>query len=144
MRRDSLENAAVEEQLAKESVDVTLPGRGEESGGLHLITHTMERIESFFTQVGYKVEEGPEIEDDYHNFEALNIPAHHPARAMHDTFYVTENTVLRTHTSPVQIRTMETQAPPWHTRSTALTCASVSGSATTMGRSRYAVSPSHS
>jgi phenylalanyl-tRNA synthetase alpha chain len=112
VRRDSLENAAVEEQLAKESVDVTLPGRGEESGGLHLITHTMERIESFFTQVGYKVEEGPEIEDDYHNFEALNIPAHHPARAMHDTFYVTENTVLRTHTSPVQIRTMETQAPP--------------------------------
>ncbi len=112
VRRDSLENAAVEEQLAKESVDVTLPGRGEESGGLHLITHTMERIESFFTQVGYKVEEGPEIEDDYHNFEALNIPAHHPARAMHDTFYVSENTVLRTHTSPVQIRTMETQAPP--------------------------------
>ncbi|MDP1519703.1 phenylalanine--tRNA ligase subunit alpha [Porticoccus litoralis] len=112
VRRDSLENAAVEEQLARESVDVTLPGRGEESGGLHLITHTMERIESFFTQVGYKVEEGPEIEDDYHNFEALNIPAHHPARAMHDTFYVTENTVLRTHTSPVQIRTMETQAPP--------------------------------
>lgn len=112
VRRDSLEDAAVAEQLAKESVDVTLPARGEESGGLHLITHTMERIESFFTQVGYKVEEGPEIEDDYHNFEALNIPAHHPARAMHDTFYVTENTVLRTHTSPVQIRTMETQAPP--------------------------------
>ncbi|WP_461516007.1 phenylalanine--tRNA ligase subunit alpha [Porticoccus sp.] len=112
VRRDSLEDAAVSAKLANDSVDVTLPGRGEESGGLHLITHTMERIEAFFTQVGYKVEEGPEIEDDYHNFEALNIPSHHPARAMHDTFYVTDNTVLRTHTSPVQIRTMETQEPP--------------------------------
>jgi phenylalanyl-tRNA synthetase alpha chain len=76
------------------------------------VTHTMERIESFFARVGYTVEEGPEVEDDYHNFEALNIPAHHPARAMHDTFYVNENTVLRTHTSPVQIRTMESQEPP--------------------------------
>jgi len=111
-RRDSLENADLEAQLAEEAVDVTLPGRGEESGGLHLITHTMERIEAFFTRVGYSVEEGPEIEDDYHNFEALNIPAHHPARAMHDTFYVTDNTVLRTHTSPVQIRTMENREPP--------------------------------
>ncbi len=112
VRRDSLEDAAVSAKLANDSIDVTLPGRGEESGGLHLITHTMERIEAFFTQVGYKVEEGPEIEDDYHNFEALNIPSHHPARAMHDTFYVTGNTVLRTHTSPVQIRTMKTQEPP--------------------------------
>ncbi|TNE80153.1 MAG: phenylalanine--tRNA ligase subunit alpha [Gammaproteobacteria bacterium] len=111
-RRDSLENADLEAKLAEDAVDVTLPGRGEDCGGLHLITHTMERIESFFTQVGYTVEEGPEIEDDYHNFEALNIPAHHPARAMHDTFYVTDNTVLRTHTSPVQIRTMETRKPP--------------------------------
>lgn len=111
-RRDTLEDADVAAKLANDAVDVTLPGRGEESGGLHLITHTMERIEAFFTQVGYKVEEGPEVEDDYHNFEALNIPSHHPARAMHDTFYVTGNTVLRTHTSPVQIRTMETQEPP--------------------------------
>ncbi|PHS76017.1 MAG: phenylalanine--tRNA ligase subunit alpha [Porticoccus sp.] len=110
--RDDLENADLEARLASEALDVTLPGRGEDSGGLHLITHTMERIESFFSRVGYSVEEGPEIEDDYHNFEALNIPSHHPARAMHDTFYVTENTVLRTHTSPVQIRTMKTQEPP--------------------------------
>lgn len=112
LRRDSMENSAVEARLASEAVDVTLPGRGEDTGGLHLVTHTMERIESFFAQVGYTVEEGPEVEDDYHNFEALNIPAHHPARAMHDTFYVNENTVLRTHTSPVQIRTMESQEPP--------------------------------
>ena len=111
-RRNDLENADLEARLASEALDVTLPGRGEDSGGLHLITHTMERIESFFSRVGYSVEEGPEIEDDYHNFEALNIPSHHPARAMHDTFYVTENTVLRTHTSPVQIRTMKTQEPP--------------------------------
>ena len=110
--RTDLENADLEARLASEALDVTLPGRGEDSGGLHLITHTMERIESFFSRVGYSVEEGPEIEDDYHNFEALNIPSHHPARAMHDTFYVTENTVLRTHTSPVQIRTMKTQEPP--------------------------------
>lgn len=112
LRRDNMENAAVEARLASEAVDVTLPGRGEDTGGLHLVTHTMERIESFFARVGYTVEEGPEVEDDYHNFEALNIPAHHPARAMHDTFYVNENTVLRTHTSPVQIRTMESQEPP--------------------------------
>ncbi|WP_438950783.1 phenylalanine--tRNA ligase subunit alpha [Porticoccus sp.] len=110
--RDAFENADLEARLASEALDVTLPGRGEDSGGLHLITHTMERIESFFSRVGYRVEEGPEIEDDYHNFEALNIPSHHPARAMHDTFYVTENTVLRTHTSPVQIRTMKNQEPP--------------------------------
>ena len=110
--RTDLENADLEARLASEALDVTLPGRGEDSGGLHLITHTMERIESFFSRVGYSVEEGPEIEDDYHNFEALNIPSHHPARAMHDTFYVTGNTVLRTHTSPVQIRTMKTQEPP--------------------------------
>jgi len=110
--RNDLENADLEARLASEALDVTLPGRGEDCGGLHLITHTMERIEAFFSRVGYSVEEGPEIEDDYHNFEALNIPSHHPARAMHDTFYVTENTVLRTHTSPVQIRTMKTQEPP--------------------------------
>lgn len=122
LRRDSMENAAVEARLASEAVDVTLPGRSEDVGGLHLVTHTMERIESFFTRVGYTVEEGPEVEDDYHNFEALNIPAHHPARAMHDTFYIKDaegsgaisglDHVLRTHTSPVQIRTMESQEPP--------------------------------
>ena len=79
---------------------------------MHPVTRTMERIEAFFSRVGYDVETGPEIEDDYHNFEALNIPSHHPARAMHDTFYINPTTVLRTHTSPVQVHTMERQAPP--------------------------------
>ncbi|MFT6300767.1 MAG: phenylalanyl-tRNA synthetase alpha chain [Saprospiraceae bacterium] len=112
LRRQALELNVIESRLASESVDITLPGRDGERGSLHLVTHTMERIESFFSSVGYKVEQGPEIEDDYHNFEALNIPDHHPARAMHDTFYVSQKEVLRTHTSPVQIRTMETQEPP--------------------------------
>jgi len=112
LRRQALELSVIESRLASESVDITLPGRDSERGSLHLVTHTMERIESFFSSVGYKVEQGPEIEDDYHNFEALNIPAHHPARAMHDTFYVSQKEVLRTHTSPVQVRTMETQEPP--------------------------------
>ena len=104
--------AALDAQLAEETIDVTLPGRGEEVGGLHPVTRTMERIEAFFTRIGYDVETGPEIEDDYHNFEALNIPSHHPARAMHDTFYIDPTTVLRTHTSPVQVRTMESRPPP--------------------------------
>src|SRR5690606_15860634 len=95
-----------------ERVDVTLPGRGQVTGGLHPVTRTMERIEEFFSRIGYAVAEGPEVEDDYHNFEALNIPGHHPARAMHDTFYFNANTLLRTHTSPVQVRTMESQEPP--------------------------------
>ena len=82
--------AAVEAQLAAETIDVTLPGRGQCTGGIHPVTRTMERMEDFFTAIGFDVVEGPEIEDDYHNFEALNIPAHHPARAMHDTFYVDE------------------------------------------------------
>jgi len=112
LRRQSIELDEIESRLIEETIDISLPGRGSDKGSLHLVTHTMERIESFFTNVGYKVEQGPEIEDDYHNFEALNIPAHHPARAMHDTFYVDQNRVLRTHTSPVQIRTMETQSPP--------------------------------
>lgn len=111
-RKEKLEGEALNAKLSGETVDVTLPGRGEEVGGLHPVTRTMERIESFFTHIGYDVETGPEIEDDYHNFEALNIPGHHPARAMHDTFYVNPSTVLRTHTSPVQVRTMEKQAPP--------------------------------
>ncbi|MEH6586002.1 MAG: phenylalanine--tRNA ligase subunit alpha [Halioglobus sp.] len=111
-RKAALESAAVAEQLAAETIDVTLPGRGQSTGGIHPVTRTMERMEAFFSAIGFDVVEGPEIEDDYHNFEALNIPAHHPARAMHDTFYVDEHTVLRTHTSPVQVRVMETQEPP--------------------------------
>ncbi len=111
-RKTALESAAVEAKLAAETIDVTLPGRGQSTGGIHPVTRTMERMEEFFGAIGFEVAEGPEIEDDYHNFEALNIPAHHPARAMHDTFYVDEHTVLRTHTSPVQVRVMESQAPP--------------------------------
>tara|TARA_R110002110_G_scaffold415561_1_gene650798 strand:- start:96262 stop:97275 length:1014 start_codon:yes stop_codon:yes gene_type:complete len=111
-RKASLEGAAVNARLAAETIDVTLPGRGQSTGGIHPVTRTMERMEDFFGAIGFEVVEGPEVEDDYHNFEALNIPAHHPARAMHDTFYVDEHTVLRTHTSPVQVRVMETQKPP--------------------------------
>jgi len=111
-RRQALEAALLQAQLDSERIDVTLPGRKSEVGSLHPVTQTMARIEEFFTSVGYQVEEGPEVEDDYHNFEALNIPAHHPARAMHDTFYIDPTTVLRTHTSPVQVRTMERQKPP--------------------------------
>ena len=111
-RKSDMEAAALNARLAAERVDVTLPGRGQTSGGLHPVTRTMERIEEFFSRVGYAVAEGPEVEDDYHNFEALNIPGHHPARAMHDTFYFNANTLLRTHTSPVQVRTMESQKPP--------------------------------
>jgi phenylalanyl-tRNA synthetase alpha chain len=111
-KKTVLENESVNAKLVGESIDITLPGRGEGVGGLHPVTRTMERIEAFFKRVGYGVETGPEIEDDYHNFEALNIPSHHPARAMHDTFYIDPKTVLRTHTSPVQVRTMEKQGPP--------------------------------
>jgi phenylalanyl-tRNA synthetase alpha chain len=111
-RRSALEIAQLEARLASESIDVTLPGRGQTTGGLHPVTRTMQRIEDLFSQLGFAVEEGPEIEDDYHNFGALNIPAHHPARAMHDTFYFDANTLLRTHTSPVQVRHMEKEQPP--------------------------------
>jgi phenylalanyl-tRNA synthetase alpha chain len=111
-RKSELESTAVEAKLAAETIDVTLPGRDRTAGGIHPVTRTMERMEDFFSAIGFDVVEGPEIEDDYHNFEALNIPAHHPARAMHDTFYVDEHTVLRTHTSPVQVRVMESQEPP--------------------------------
>ncbi|QIB64646.1 phenylalanine--tRNA ligase subunit alpha [Kineobactrum salinum] len=111
-RKAELEAAAVAARLATETIDVTLPGRGQSTGGIHPVTRTIERMEDFFGAVGFEVVEGPEIEDDYHNFEALNIPAHHPARAMHDTFYVDPTTVLRTHTSPVQVRVMESSAPP--------------------------------
>jgi phenylalanyl-tRNA synthetase alpha chain len=111
-RRDTLQSEALSAQLATESIDVTLPGRRAEAGALHPISRTIQRMETFFASMGFDVVEGPEIEDDYHNFEALNIPAHHPARAMHDTFYVDDTHVLRTHTSGVQVRTMETQSPP--------------------------------
>jgi phenylalanyl-tRNA synthetase alpha chain len=111
-RKESLQGAALAAQLAEESIDITLPGRRAEAGSLHPITRTIQRMETFFSAMGFQVVEGPEIEDDYHNFEALNIPAHHPARAMHDTFYVDDTHVLRTHTSGVQVRTMETQQPP--------------------------------
>ena len=111
-RRDTLHAEALATQLSSQAIDVTLPGRHAETGGLHPITRTIQRMETFFSSMGFDVVEGPEVEDDYHNFEALHIPAHHPARAMHDTFYVDETRVLRTHTSGVQVRTMETQAPP--------------------------------
>ncbi|WP_045860362.1 phenylalanine--tRNA ligase subunit alpha [Teredinibacter purpureus] len=111
-RKQQMENAAIEAKLAEEKIDVTLAGRRAEAGGLHPVTRTLDRIERIFANVGYKVEQGPEIEDNYHNFDALNIPAHHPARAMHDTFYIDDSNVLRTHTSPVQVRTMENQEPP--------------------------------
>lgn len=113
-KKTALEEAKIEAKLASETIDVTLSGRSNTRGNLHPVTRTMQRIEEIFSSVGYAVEEGPEIEDDFHNFEALNIPSHHPARAMHDTFYINENHVLRTHTSPVQVRTMKNKQPPIH------------------------------
>ncbi len=112
-RRRQLHQARLEARLAAETIDVTLPGRGQRSGGLHPVTRTLDRIRRIFVGAGFEVAEGPEIEDDYHNFEALNIPPHHPARAMHDTFYLDTHTLLRTHTSPVQIRVMESGKPPF-------------------------------
>jgi phenylalanyl-tRNA synthetase alpha chain len=111
-RKVSLEAEELQARLASECVDVTLPGRGQTTSGLHPVTITLRRIAKIFASVGFDVVEGPEIEDDYHNFGALNIPEHHPARAMHDTFYFDPHTVLRTHTSPVQIRVMESEQPP--------------------------------
>jgi len=111
-RKNHLETLELEKRLLKEKIDVSLPGRNVEMGGLHPVTITLNRIQSLFAKNGFEVEVGPEIEDDFHNFTALNIPEHHPARAMHDTFYFDESTVLRTHTSPVQIRTMENKEPP--------------------------------
>lgn len=111
-RKHTLLAEQLHARLATEAVDVTLPGRGIIPGGLHPITRTLERIEGFFGQAGFAIAEGPEIEDDFHNFEALNIPPQHPARTMHDTFYFDAHTLLRTHTSNVQIRTMEQQGPP--------------------------------
>lgn len=112
-RREALAQQQLENQLANETLDVTLPGRGHGVGGLHPITQTMQRIQNLFAQVGFAIEHGPEVEDDYHNFTALNIPEKHPARTMHDTFYFDEHSLLRTHTSPVQIRVMENNAPPF-------------------------------
>ena len=111
-RREALDAARLEASLTGERIDVTLPGRGVAAGGAHPISSVMALIESIFRHAGFDVVRGPEIEDDYHNFEALNIPAHHPARAMHDTFYFADGSLLRTHTSPVQIRVMEHQPPP--------------------------------
>ena len=111
-RKASLEEAALNKVLESETIDVTLPGRGEQTGGLHPVTMTLRRIEDLFEQLGFDVAEGPEIETDWHNFEALNIPESHPARAMHDTFYIDETRLLRTHTSPVQIRVMLENPPP--------------------------------
>ncbi|MBK6289325.1 MAG: phenylalanine--tRNA ligase subunit alpha [Gammaproteobacteria bacterium] len=106
-RRGVLEQAELQRKLGAERIDVTLPGRRQSAGGLHPITRTIERMEQFFGSVGFEVVEGPEIENDWFNFEALNIPPEHPARAMHDTFYIDPSTVLRTHTSPVQVRVMQ-------------------------------------
>jgi phenylalanyl-tRNA synthetase alpha chain len=111
-KRFELESAAENASLAREAIDVTLPGRPAEVAGLHPVTRTLHRLNRLFASLGYEVATGPEIEDDWHNFEALNIPSHHPARAMHDTFYFDDGRVLRTHTSPVQIRTMLTTEPP--------------------------------
>lgn len=111
-RKQALVSAGLDAKLRDEKIDVTLPGRRQSAGGLHPVSMTLERITDIFRSAGYEVAEGPEIEDEYHNFEALNIPEHHPARAMHDTFYVSPGTVLRTHTSPVQVRVMESEKPP--------------------------------
>ena len=111
-REAVLEQAAIESRLRAEAVDITLPGRGGAVGSVHPITQTIDRIARIFLRMGFVVHEGPEVEDDFHNFEALNIPANHPARAMHDTFYCDNGLLLRTHTSPVQVRAMERQAPP--------------------------------
>jgi len=111
-RHEALEQAAIAAQAEGESVDVTLPGRGHTRGGLHPITRTMDRLTEIFIRLGFEIADGPEVEDDFYNFEALNIPPDHPARAMHDTFYFPDGRLLRTHTSPVQIRFMMESEPP--------------------------------
>lgn len=112
-KHDALAHAALEEKLRSEAVDVTLPARGEAKGSLHPVTKVRTRICQYFKKMGFEIVEGPEIETDHYNFEALNIPSHHPARAMHDTFYFGDGNLLRTHTSPVQIREMEDGEPPF-------------------------------
>ena len=112
-KRDALNEAKLQAQLAAEALDITLPGRTQENGGLHPVTLTLQRVVELFHGMGFEVADGPEIEDDFHNFQALNIPANHPARAMQDTFYVENGDVLRTHTSPIQIRYMlDKKEPP--------------------------------
>ena len=111
-RREALKARELEAQLAQEALDVTLPGRGMGVGGLHPVTRTLARIEELFHSIGFEVADGPEIESDFYNFTALNIPENHPARAMHDTFYVDDKHVLRTHTSPVQVHFMQKHQPP--------------------------------
>lgn len=111
-RKDELARAETQARLVAERVDVTLPGRHATRGGLHPLTRTLDRISAIFARLGYDVADGPEIEDDWHNFEALNFPPHHPARTMHDTFWFPDGRLLRTHTSPVQIRTMAGRQPP--------------------------------
>ncbi|HEX5764214.1 MAG TPA: phenylalanine--tRNA ligase subunit alpha [Woeseiaceae bacterium] len=111
-RRQHLEEEALTQKLSKDRVDVTLPGRGMSLGGRHPVTRAMARIERIFRDAGFGVRTGPEIEDDYHNFTALNIPENHPARALHDTFYFPGGKLLRTHTSPVQIRSMVEEGAP--------------------------------
>ncbi|EGQ76281.1 phenylalanyl-tRNA synthetase alpha subunit [Neisseria macacae ATCC 33926] len=112
-KRDALNEAKLQAQLAAEALDITLPGRAQENGGLHPVTLTLQRVVELFHGMGFEVADGPEIEDDFHNFQALNIPANHPARAMQDTFYVENGDVLRTHTSPIQIRYMlDKKEPP--------------------------------
>ena len=111
-RRSAIGDLTIASKLANETIDISLPGRGSKAGGLHPVTLTMNRIDKMFGKLGFDVAEGPEVEDDFHNFEALNIPAHHPARAMHDTFYFDDGRLLRTHTSPVQIRVLKEQEPP--------------------------------
>jgi phenylalanyl-tRNA synthetase alpha chain len=111
-RRAQLDTLALAARLAGERVDVTMPGRGADQGTVHPVTRTLERIADIFARLGYEMASGPEIEDDYHNFEALNFPPHHPARAMHDTFYFPDGRLLRTHTSPVQVRAMKGRQPP--------------------------------
>ena len=108
----ALEIPETTRRLAEEKIDVTQPGRGQLTGALHPISRTLRRMEKIFDRLGFDIATGPEIEDDYHNFEALNIPRNHPARAMHDTFYIDDHVVLRTHTSPVQIRYMQNTRPP--------------------------------
>jgi len=111
-QKSAINARLIDDRLSSETVDISLPGRGEQPGGLHPVTLTMNRIQKMFGKLGFDVVEGPEVEDDFHNFEALNIPEHHPARAMHDTFYFDDHRLLRTHTSPVQIRVLQKQPPP--------------------------------
>ena len=113
LRKKTFEDKKLEDIIEKGHIDVSLPGRGIERAGLHPITLITQRIESLFQQIGFEIVDGPEVEDEYHNFEALNIPKYHPARAMHDTFYFEDGRLLRTHTSSVQIRVMQNDSPPF-------------------------------